>query len=123
MLLRLKTCVTASCWDASGKEKRTKKAEKLLSNLAAQVAPPKVPSAFQSAASLPSFAARAIAEPSALPGTSSAGSAGGHVDVTRTGSVPAQPLGARVLSDHVIFEERISLGAAARRCNRNARIA
>ena len=72
------------------------------------------PSAFQSAASLPSFAARPRAEPAALPSTSSGGSAGGHVEVLRTASVPALPVIARAASDLVIFEERISLGARPR---------
>ncbi|KAK9825844.1 hypothetical protein WJX81_002837 [Elliptochloris bilobata] len=74
--------------------------------------PPKVAaSAFQSAASLPSFTKRTRTEPAALAATSSGGSAGGHVDVMRTASVPALPVVAREASDHILFEERrISLG-------------
>jgi len=73
----------------------------------AQGAAPKLaPSAFQSAASLPSFAVRPVGPPS-----SSSNSAGGHVDVLRTASMPALPVVARAASDLVIIEERISLGA------------
>ncbi len=84
----------------------------------AQGAAPKLaPSAFQSAASLPSFAVRpagAPAPPALEPPSSSSNSAGGHVDVLRTASMPALPVVARAASDLVIIEERISLGAPPR---------